>query len=178
MKQVKRLTPILALVFAAITVTAARSAELAVPMRFTSETGIGEAVGVVTFKDTEYGLLLTPDLSGLNSGIHGFHIHENPACGPKDKDGKIVAGLAAGGHYDPEETGRHEGPYGNGHLGDLPPLYVDVEGDATTPILAPRLTVEDVRGRSLMIHLHGDNFSDDPKPLGGGGPRLACGVIN
>ena len=28
-----------------------------------------------------------------------------------------------------------------------------------------------------MVHMHGDNFSDDPAPLGWGGPRFACGVI-
>lgn len=28
-----------------------------------------------------------------------------------------------------------------------------------------------------MIHAGGDNYADQPAPLGGGGPRLACGVI-
>jgi Cu-Zn family superoxide dismutase len=28
-----------------------------------------------------------------------------------------------------------------------------------------------------MIHEGGDNYSDQPKPLGGGGARIACGVI-
>ena len=28
-----------------------------------------------------------------------------------------------------------------------------------------------------MIHGGGDNNSDHPAPLGGGGPRMACGVI-
>jgi Cu-Zn family superoxide dismutase len=37
--------------------------------------------------------------------------------------------------------------------------------------------VEDLKGRSLMIHQDGDNFSDQPEPLGGGGPRVACGVV-
>ena len=29
-----------------------------------------------------------------------------------------------------------------------------------------------------MIHAGGDNYSDQPQPLGGGGARIACGVIN
>ncbi|MGI9335880.1 MAG: superoxide dismutase family protein, partial [Gammaproteobacteria bacterium] len=29
----------------------------------------------------------------------------------------------------------------------------------------------------LMIHAGGDNFSDQPKALGGGGARAACGVV-
>ncbi len=149
-----------------------------VTVNLTDTKGIGEKIGTITLEDTEYGMLLTPNLVKLNPGIHGFHVHENPDCNPGEKDGKIVPGLAAGGHYDPSGSGSHEGPYGNGHLGDLPPLFVNADGTAQTPVLAPRLKTEDVKGRSLMIHLMGDNFSDDPKPLGGGGARLACGIIS
>jgi hypothetical protein len=28
-----------------------------------------------------------------------------------------------------------------------------------------------------MIHAGGDTYSDAPEPLGGGGPRIACGVV-
>jgi Cu-Zn family superoxide dismutase len=28
-----------------------------------------------------------------------------------------------------------------------------------------------------MIHAGGDNYADKPAPLGGGGERIACGVI-
>ena len=35
----------------------------------------------------------------------------------------------------------------------------------------------DVQGRSLMVHAGGDNHADHPAPLGGGGARVACGVI-
>ncbi|MCF8053532.1 MAG: superoxide dismutase family protein [Desulfobacterales bacterium] len=104
-------------------------------------------------------------------------VHENPDCGPLEKDGKRVPGLAAGGHFDPQNTGRHEGPYGDGHLGDLPPLYADEHGRATLPVLAPRIKVKDIKGRSLMIHAGGDNYSDHPAKLGGGGARIACGVV-
>lgn len=150
---------------------------LAVTVNLTSHSGIGEPVGVVQLADSDYGLLITPQLSGLPPGIHGLHIHANPACGPAEKEGRVVPGLAAGGHFDPQATGHHEGPYQAGHLGDLPPLYVDDQGSATTPILAPRLTLQQVVDHALMIHQGGDNFSDTPSPLGGGGPRLACGVI-
>jgi Cu-Zn family superoxide dismutase len=53
----------------------------------------------------------------------------------------------------------------------------DASGDAKTPVVAPRLELADLLGRSLMIHAEGDNYSDAPKPLGGGGARVACGVI-
>lgn len=139
--------------------------------------GVGTMLGTVTISESPYGLVFTPNLKGLPNGVHGFHLHANGSCEPAEKEGKMVAGLAAGGHYDPKKTGKHGMPWGDGHLGDLPPLYVDNDGKATTPVLAPRVKVADLKGRALMIHAGGDNFSDQPKPLGGGGARIACGVI-
>jgi Cu-Zn family superoxide dismutase len=148
-----------------------------ITMNFATTDGLGKSVGTVTASQTSYGVVLTPDLSGLTPGIHGFHVHQNPDCAPKEQDGKQVPALAAGGHYDPAKTGRHEGPYGNGHLGDLPAIFVTQDGTATYPVLAPRLKLSDLKGRSLMIHAGGDNHADHPQKLGGGGARIACGVI-
>ena len=140
--------------------------------------GVGPVIGSVTFKDTKYGLVVTPDISDLPVGVHGFHIHDKGACGLAEHEGKMKAGFAAGGHYDPEHTGKHLGPYSTGgHNGDLPVLVVGADGEATLPVLAPQLRVKDVRGRSLIIHAGEDNYSDQPEPLGGGGTRIACGVI-
>ena len=171
----KRLS--LMIVIVILFVGLAQAGEVTVAVFLTSAEGTGKSVGTITVKDTPYGALLTPMLKGLSPGLHGFHVHQNPDCGPKQKDGRMVPGLAAGGHYDPAGTRRHEGPYGNGHLGDLPPLYVSADGRAMLPVLAPRLKVADIKGRSLMIHAGGDNFSDQPAKLGGGGAREACGVI-
>ena len=146
-------------------------------IQIVNEEGVGEELGTITITDTEYGTLLTPDLQGLPQGIHGFHLHENPSCDSGIEEGEVTPGLAAGGHYDPDNTGSHEGPYGEGHLGDLPPLFVSEEGIANTPILAPRLYPKDFKERSLIIHEYGDNFSDNPEKLGGGGARLACGIV-
>jgi Cu-Zn family superoxide dismutase len=152
-------------------------ADVTVPMNLLEPSGSGKAVGQVIISETPYGVVFTPSLSGLPPGLHGFHLHENPSCGPKEKDGVMVPGLAAGGHYDPAGSKRHGPPWGDGHLGDLPALYVDAAGSATYPVLAPRLKLSDVKGRALMIHVGGDNHADHPLPLGGGGARLACGVI-
>jgi len=140
-----------------------------IPMKLVAGKNDGQSIGYVKAKNTRYGLLLTPHLKSLPPGVHGFHVHTNPSC--KNH------GLAAGGHLDPFNTGKHLGPYRNGHLGDLPVLIVNKNGTATIPVLAPRLQTKDLIGHSLMIHLHGDNYSDKPKKLGGGGERLACGVI-
>ena len=151
--------------------------EVTVKMHATTDKGPGEAVGTILVTDTPYGALFTPQLNGLSAGVHGFHVHANGQCGPALKEGKTVPGLAAGGHFDPSGTGRHDGPYGDGHVGDLPPLYVDADGRSSVPVLAPRLKVADIRYRGLMVHAGGDNFSDQPDKLGGGGARMVCGVV-
>jgi Cu-Zn family superoxide dismutase len=160
-----------------IAVGSAWAGQTTVTMRLIDAKGVGPEIGTIRAENTRYGLLLTPDLKGLPPGLHGVHVHENPDCGAKAKDGKTVAGGAAGGHYDPKGTGRHEGPFGAGHLGDLPVLVVAGDGAATNPVLAPRLDVADIKGRALIIHAGGDNYSDVPKKLGGGGPRIACGLV-
>ena len=151
--------------------------EVVVKVSLVNEQGVGKEIGTVTASDSKFGLILTPQLSDLTPGLHGFHVHDKPDCSHAMKDGKAVPALAAGGHYDPANTGKHEGPYGNGHLGDLPALSVAADGKATLPVLAPRLKAADIKGRSLMIHVGGDNYADTPAPLGGGGARAACGVV-
>ena len=153
-------------------------ADITVPMNMVDEKGAGATVGQVVVSESPFGLVFTPALSGVAPGLHGFHVHENPSCAPLEKDGKMVPALAAGGHYDPAGTKRHGLPWGDGHLGDLPALYVDNSGNATYPVLAPRLkTLDEVRGHALMLHAGADNHADHPNPLGGGGARIACGVI-
>ncbi|MCL4110811.1 UNVERIFIED_CONTAM: hypothetical protein GTU68_010188 [Idotea baltica] len=117
---------------------------------------------------SEYGAVFTPELKGLPAGTHGFHVHANGSCDSLTKDGKIIL----------EKTGKHGFPWtDDNHLGDLPPLYVNTHGIADQPVMAPRVTLDDVKGRALMIHAGGDNHSDHPAKLGGGGARIVCGVI-
>jgi len=149
----------------ALTITV--KADITVPMYTTDH---AQFIGNVTFKQSTYGVLIAPNLKNLTPGLHGFHIHDKPYCDDK--------GMAAGGHWDPAITNKHLGPYDKGgHLGDLPVLYVDTKGVANTPILAPRLTLDEISQHALIIHQDGDNYSDTPKTLGGGGARIACGII-
>lgn len=151
---------------------------LSVPVKAVTTEGIGESVGTVKIESSQYGLVFRPDLSGLESGAHGFHIHAKGSCEPAQKDGETIAAGAAGGHWDPKNTGKHGEPWGEGHMGDLPALMVDGDGKANQPVLAPRLkSLGDIKGLALMVHKGGDNHSDHPQPLGGGGARVACGVI-
>lgn len=164
------------LIMPALLLAGIAHADITVTLHQVDAQGIGPAIGNIVASETKYGVVFTPALHGLVPGLHGFHVHQNPSCAPAEKDGKAVAAGAAGGHLDPANTQTHGSPWGEGHLGDLPPLYVDADGNATQPVLAPRLKLADLKGRALMIHAGGDNHSDHPAPLGGGGARVACGV--
>lgn len=155
----------------------ADSAGKKVPMYLITAEGQGRKIGAIVLKDSSQGLVVQPRIIGLTPGEHGFHVHENPDCSPKKKDGKMVAGLAAGSHYDPHSTRSHKGPHGGGHLGDLPKLVADELGAVVDAVTIAGVTVSDVSNRSLVIHAGGDNYSDSPNPLGGGGARVACGII-
>lgn len=137
-----------------------------------------QSLGTISFTDTKNGLLVEVDLEDLPAGEHGFHIHENPDCGTKaDATGQIQPALAAGGHYDPAHTGKHLGPHGAGHKGDLPALMVNSNGIVKTAFYLDNLTTDEIKNRSVIIHAGGDNYQDTPLPLGGGGARIACGII-
>jgi Cu-Zn family superoxide dismutase len=152
--------------------------KLQAPMTLVSPDGTGKMIGSVTVSESKSGLVFTPALTDLPPGSHGFHVHEMGSCGANEKDGKKVAAGAAGGHLDPSGTKQHLGPGGSGHLGDLPPLVVGANGRANVSVTAPHLTkLAEVKDKALMIHAGGDNFADKPAPLGGGGARIACGII-
>ena len=166
----------LVLFLGTLSMSTAAQADTTVHMNVVDENSVGKEIGQVTISESQYGLVFSPAITGLPPGLHGFHVHENPSCEPKEKDGKKMPALAAGGHYDPAGSKRHSAPWSDGHLGDLPALSADATGN-TSPVLAPRLKMADLMGRALMIHAGGDNYADQPTPLGGGGIRWACGLI-
>ncbi len=154
-------------------------ADVDIPMSLVTPQGMGAPIGHITLSNSPFGVVITPDLKGLPPGLHGFHLHSTPSCAPGVKDGQPAAALGAGGHFDPEHANHHGLPWdSHAHLGDLPPLFVDAEGAATQAVLAPRFkNLEEFRHHALIVHEGGDNHRDTP-PLGGGGARLACGVLD
>src|SRR5664279_4381106 len=106
----------------------AGAAETTVTMKLTDAAGTGSAVGSVRLVETSHGLALYPQLAGLPPGLHGFHVHENGSCAPAAPNGTMAPAMAAGGHLDPAGAKKHGEPWGEGHLGDLPPLYVAGDG--------------------------------------------------
>ena len=89
-----------------------------------------------------------------------MHIHEYGNCSlPFDK---------TGGHYNP--TGQMH-PY---HAGDMPSLLGN-DGYAFTAFFDNRLTIEEIIGKTLIIHSMRDDFTS--QPAGDPGSKIACGVI-
>jgi len=178
MKKLKRIICLFALgVFVLMLGGIAQAASVKAEMFLATEKGPGASIGTVTFTDAPAGLEIKTDLKGLPPGKRGFHVHEKPDCSFVEKDGKGVPAMAAGGHYDPGKTGKHLGPDAGGHLGDLPVLEVAADGTAKLTMLVKKPKAADFKDRSLMIHAGGDNYSDEPVALGGGGARIACGII-
>ncbi len=160
---------------ATIAGTVQASDSISITMHRVDAEAVRHEIGTISATSTPHGVLFDPDLTGLPAGIHGFHLHQNPSCEPGEKNGEKVAALKAGGHFDPDRTNTHQGPYGNGHLGDLPALTVTADGVASLPVLAPRVRLGDLANRALVVHQGADNYSDQPS-LGGGGARIACGL--
>ena len=156
----------------------ARAANLTVTLYKATQDGTGASLGTVTIGGSDTGTTFKLALHGLPPGPHGFLVHENADCGPTFINGVRIPAGAAGAPLDPDNTGKHAGPTGDGYLGDLPVLNVEADGTANQTLTAPRIKNIDVlKGHALIIHINGDNYSDSPNLVGGTGGRLACGPI-
>ena len=135
----------------------------------------GGHIGQVTAIQQPGGVLLQIMATGLAEGRHGIHLHAASACEPP-------AFSSAGGHLNPEgkQHGRHNsaGP----HLGDLPNLVVDEQGEGRAALLLDGVTLTagprsiGVPGTALVIHASEDDELTDPAGHAGG--RIACAAIS
>lgn len=151
---------------------------ITVKMAKATQNGTGTAVGTVTIANSDKGAAFTVDLKGLSPGPHGFHVHEDGSCGPTMLMGILIPAGAAGQIWDPDKVGKHLGPAGDGDRGDLPLLTITADGTDTETVTAPHIKdINDLKGRALVIMIGGDNYKDEPLLNGGGGGRVACGVI-
>lgn len=137
-----------------------------------TEKGTENVIGKIIVKDLKKkGIEITVYGTNMAQGAHGFHLHEKKSLGPTTNNGKIVVAGQAGGHWDPDKTGTHKGPFGNGHRGDLEQVVVDNKGMLHSVQTNSRIMFKDVKNKSFMVHVHSDNYTDKPK-LGGSGARM------
>lgn len=122
--------------------------------------------GVIRFFKTPFnGVLISVEIYGLPdmeaSDFYGMHIHEFGDCTPPfDKTGS---------HYNPKNVQHPQ------HAGDLPPLMSN-NGYSWISFFDSRFTVEEIIGKSIIIHHMRDDFTTQPS--GDSGEKIACGVIH
>jgi len=124
--------------------------------------------GLVKFYDTPYGgILVEAEVFGLpnieeqgSSHFYAMHIHETGDCTRQF--------TRSGEHYNPTDDAHP------GHAGDLVPLLGN-QGYAWTAFYDKRFTIEDIMGRSVIIHAGADDFTSQPS--GNSGAKIGCGVI-
>lgn len=127
--------------------------------------------GNVRFYQTPRGVLVSAEIAGLpapggacESPVFGFHIHEGENCTGNRADPFADVRM----HYNPYNCPH---PY---HAGDLPPLF-GVNGYAFSVVLTNRFTVEEIIGKTVIIHAKPDDFTTQPS--GNAGTKMACGQI-
>ena len=155
---------------AALVPLAAQSADMAVADLVGTD---GKARGQVTLTEGPNGVLVQVRAANLDVGEHGFHIHQTGSCEPDFG--------AAGGHYNPADSGHGflhpDGP----HAGDLPNIHAGATGNAHADVFTDAVTLAadadntlfDDDGSAIIIHENPDSYGAEA----GAGGRVACGVI-
>ena len=130
-----------------------------------------EIQGNVWFYQTSFGVLVVADVDGLPKGnencdspIFAFHIHEGESCSGTELDPFANVGT----HYNPNNC-----PHPH-HAGDLPPLF-SANGYAFLAVLTNRFKVDEIIGKTIIIHSNVDDFVTQPS--GNSGNKIACGEI-
>lgn len=130
-----------------------------------------EIDGLTKFYQTPMGVLTVTEVHGLpvstgycDRPIFALHIHEGGSC--------------SGTPADPFANSRtHYNPYGcihPYHAGDMPPLF-SAGGMAFSAFLSDSFTVEEIVGKTIVLHDRFDDFTT--QPAGNSGNKIACGEI-
>lgn len=130
-----------------------------------------EVTGTVTFERTADGVQVSAELSGLEKGPHGFHIHQYGDCRAND-------GTSAGGHYNPTGNDHGAPTQDNRHMGDMGNITAGGDGTATIDYTDTKIELNgpnSIIGRGIVVHGGQDDLSSQPS--GAAGPRVGCGVI-
>lgn len=122
--------------------------------------------GKVNFSNFRAGVFVRAEIFNLpeEKDIFAFHIHEGSICSGKADD----PFSEAKGHFNPSEK-MH--PY---HAGDMPPLFGN-HGYVCMSFYTDRFKINDIIGKTIIIHRSYDDFSKQPS--GNSGEKIACGKI-
>lgn len=137
--------------------------------------GDGDRVGTAKLNEQEGAVALTLEIEGLDPGYHAIHVHEYGKCEGPDFE-------SSGNHLNPE--GKEHGLLrtDGAHLGDLPNIEADGDGNVSEELEIVRATLKEGKnslitnnGTSLIIHQGVDDGMS--QPAGDSGDRIICGVI-
>ena len=121
--------------------------------------------GCVEFYQKNGCVLVVARILGLpkesETGFFGFHIHQGRNCSGAEFSGTE-------GHYNPMGWAHSE------HAGDLPPL-IRCRGNAYLSFSTDQFCVNEIIGRTVVIHSDPDDFHT--QPAGNAGRKIACVVI-
>lgn len=127
--------------------------------------------GEARFYDVKDGVITVVALTGLPRAngrclepIFGFHIHGGASCTGNESN-PFADTLT---HYNPYDCPH---PY---HAGDMPPLF-GANGQAFSAFLSSRITINEIIGKTVVVHSSPDDFTS--QPAGNSGTKIACGVI-
>ena len=133
-----------------------------------------EMLGTVQFTESRGIVKMTAEMSNVNQGMHGFHIHAVGDCSAAD-------GKSAGGHWNPTEV--EHGKWGTPpfHKGDIGNFEADKNGKGSIQLKTDLWCIgcgdemKDIVGKSIIVHAGEDDCTSQPS--GAAGARIACGVI-
>lgn len=138
---------------------------------------LGARIGTAQFTAGAHGVRVTIEIAHIPPGKHGIHIHAIGKCDPPSF-------ASAAGHFNP--TSSHHGVNNpqtpHPHLGDMPNLTADKEGNARAHFVLAGVTLDDgpdslfhQGGTAIVVHAGPDDLISDPS--GNSGNRIACGII-
>ena len=132
----------------------------------------GQINGIVKFYQARQGVWVVADILGLpvsremcGNNIFAFHVHKGALCTGNEED----PFADASNHYDTRSCPH---PY---HSGDMPPLFA-AGGNAFLAFFTDRFSVNEILGKTVIIHDGVDDFTSQPS--GNAGNKIACGVIS
>ena len=137
-------------------------------------TASGTEIGPAEIIRAKGAISISVKVNGFEAGQRALHLHSTGACDAPDF-------TSAGGHLNPFERAHGSLNPDGQHLGDMPNITTDDNGQATLTFTfsddPDHLIQEifDADGTAVMIHAGPDDYISDP--AGAAGPRIACGVV-
>lgn len=131
-----------------------------------------EVSGEVRFYPGGDSVIVLVEAEGLETGMHGFHIHETGDCSAPDAS-------SAGDHFAPQGN-----PHGSPtmeqphHVGDMGNIRADGNGVVMVQLSFDALSLQEpnsIIGKAVIIHAQADDLQTQPS--GDSGDPVACGVI-